>query len=766
LAPRISLALAIHNHQPVGNFGWVFADVYDRAYQPMLAALERHPGVRLSLHYTGPLLEWLAAERPEFIDRLRSLVARDQVELLGGGLYEPILASLPEEDRVDQLDRMTATVEAITGRRPQGAWLAERVWEPDLPTSLARAGYRWTILDDQHFRAAAIPEENLWGAYTTEDQGHLLTVFGTEQGLRYRIPFGSVEAVIDYLRVHATEDGRRVGMMGDDGEKFGAWPSTHEHCWGDGDWVERFFTALEANDDWLSTVTPSQWLEREPPIGRVYLPTSSYAEMGGWALPADEAVVFGRVLREAQASHDPAARWLRGGFWRNFQVRYREINDLHKQMLRTSAKVAAMPEGPERVAAVDHLHRGQSNDCYWHGLFGGIYISHMRLATCEHLIAAEDAADAVLGTARAAERLDLDSDGRDELRLAEPGQVVTVKPAEGAGIGSWDVRAARHALASVLRRRPEAYHETLRAADAGTGHEPVGAKGAVSIHDVVMAKEEGLARHLHYDDHERRSGLVRFLASGVSPDAVAVGSEAELGDFRDGDWQVDHLAAGQVSLSRSGTALGQPLAISKTIRLAGGRLDPQLVIELELRHLGDAAIETRVGLELSLHMLGGGGNPSAWYEVGGTRSAHDGSGQAAAVAAIGYGNDWIGIAVETRPDPIADAWWSPIETVSNSETGFERVYQGSTLLVSWPARIEPATTCRFAITSSVAVARDQALEERGRPCRELDTARRATVGHEPSPPGRPRAFLPTVPDGSIHGAGAPRPVRGAVPRLE
>ena len=73
---------------------------------------------------------------------------------------------------------------------PAGAWLAERVWEPDLPTSLARPGYRWTILDDAHFRAAAIPEENLWGAYTTEDQGDLLTVFGTEQGLRYRIPFG------------------------------------------------------------------------------------------------------------------------------------------------------------------------------------------------------------------------------------------------------------------------------------------------------------------------------------------------------------------------------------------------------------------------------------------------------------------------------------------------------------------------------------------------------------------------------------------------
>ena len=256
LAPRISLALAIHNHQPVGNFGWVFAEVYEQAYLPMLEALERHPGVRLSLHYTGPLLEWLAAERPEFLARLGALVASRQVELLGGGLYEPVLASLPEHDRVDQLRRMASTIEGITGSRPQGAWLAERVWEPDLPTSLAAAGYRWTILDDQHFRAAAIPEENLWGAYTTEDQGNLLTVFGTEQGLRYRIPFGSVDDVIGYLRDHATEAGDRVGMMGDDGEKFGAWPTTWEHCWGGGRWVERFFEALEANADWLDREGP------------------------------------------------------------------------------------------------------------------------------------------------------------------------------------------------------------------------------------------------------------------------------------------------------------------------------------------------------------------------------------------------------------------------------------------------------------------------------------------------------------------------------
>src|SRR5919204_6796277 len=119
--------------------------------------------------------------------------------------------------------------------------------------------------------------------------------------------------------------------------------------------------------------------------------------MGGWALPADETLAFTAALERARAEGRPEARWLRGGFWRNFQVKYREVNDLHKQMLRASDKVAALPDGLDRERAVDHLYRGQSNDCYWHGLFGGIYISHMRLATFEHLIAAEDLADASAG---------------------------------------------------------------------------------------------------------------------------------------------------------------------------------------------------------------------------------------------------------------------------------------------------------------------------------------------------------------------------------
>ena len=126
-----------------------------------------------------------------------------------------------------------------------------------------------------------------------------------------------------------------------------------------------------------------------------------------------------------------------------------------------------------------------------------------------------------------------------------------------------------------MRRRPEAYHEKLRAheataAVAGVEDPEDGDGGIVSIHDLVQVKEEGLADRLHYDDHERRSALVRFLDPGVTPEQVAIGIEGELGEFRDDTWQVDHVAPGQVSLSRNGFALGQPIAVGQD-HPAGGR---------------------------------------------------------------------------------------------------------------------------------------------------------------------------------------------------
>jgi len=711
MAPRISLALVLHNHQPVGNFGHVIAANHDAAYLPMIEALERHPEVRLGLHYTGPLLEWLRSERPHTVERLAALHQRGQVEIVGGGWCEPVLASLPERDRVGQLRRMASELATTFGDRPRGAWLAERVWEPDVPTSLHDAGYAWTVVDDAHFRSAGIADDAMWGPYSTDDQGRRISVFGTEQGLRYRIPFGTVDSVIEHLLAHATEAGERLGVMGDDGEKFGAWPTTWDHCWGAERWVDRFLDALVANRDWLTTTTPSAWLEREAPVGRVYLPTGSYAEMGEWSLPPDEGRRFAEVLRADIAEGRPEVRWMRGGFWRNFQVKYREINDLHKQMLRTSTAVEALPEGPARDAATDHLYRGQSNDCYWHGVFGGIYLSHMRLATQEHLIAAQDICDRqgrVQGLPVDGIRsLDADLDGVPELVVTSPGQSLVLKSSEGAGIGSWDIRATRHALASVLRRRPEAYHAKLATLESTTGGH--GSEGeAASIHDIVKVREPGLAARLQYDHHERRSGLVHVLAPTTGPEAFADASAPDLSDLVDGRYAVLEATPLEVILERASvvrTADGViPVLATKRFRFEGDRRSPALELEVTLRHQGDVPLVARLGLGWSLNLLGGGGNPAAWWDTGTGRVSFDSTGQLHGTT-IACGNDTLGLSVRAEAGSPCEIWWASVDTVSISEDGFERNHQGSGLTFVWPLELGPGqertVSMRLAVSTTI-----------------------------------------------------------------
>ena len=362
--PSIFFGLLLHNHQPVGNFPWVFQQVYQEAYLPMLEALERHPKIRLSLHYTGSLLDWLEEVHPEFLERIAALAKRDQVEIVSGGYYEPILPSIPDDDKIAQIRRLTDRIQRDFGTTATGMWIAERVWEPGLPCFLRDAGIEWTILDDVHFKNVGLEDEDLYGYYATEDQSSVLKVYATSKSLRYTIPWRPVHETIENMRSLATADGTRILVMGDDGEKFGSWPETGPYCWGaDGrsGWVEEFFTALEANSDWLHTIPLGEYASSHPALGRIYIPTSSYIEMTEWALPPQKSYTFGKLLHrlEDEKRYD-ILQFMRGGFWRNFLVRYAEINNQHKKMLRVHDAVYKAGATPETGTV--HLWKAQAND--------------------------------------------------------------------------------------------------------------------------------------------------------------------------------------------------------------------------------------------------------------------------------------------------------------------------------------------------------------------------------------------------------------------
>ncbi|MEA3376337.1 MAG: alpha-amylase/4-alpha-glucanotransferase domain-containing protein [Chloroflexota bacterium] len=692
----LTLSLVIHNHQPVGNLDHVFAEATKRAYDPMLEAVTRHPGVRLGLHYSGPLLDWLGTRRPDHLDRLGDLVARGQVELLTGGYYEPVLATIPDADRLGQLRKMTAFLLRRFGHRPTGAWIAERVWEPHLPRPLVEAGVEYTLLDDTPFKMVGLTDDDLFGPYITEEQGYALKVFGNVMHLRYAIPWQPVETVIEWLRQRARAHPGGVAVAADDGEKFGLWPDTWSYCWGEDGWVNRFFAALEENADWLHTRPLGEVAAEHTPLGRVYLPCASYEEMMHWALPPRAQVDLATVQRdlEEQARED-VRRFVRGGFWRSFLCRYDEVNQMHKKMLWVSRKAHAMPPGEARQQALDHTWSAQCNCAYWHGLFGGIYFFHIRAANFAHLIAAEELADRQRMEAQTwavVERGDFDADGHEEIILNTDQQVLIFKPSYGGGLVEWDWRDRRYNLLNTMTRRPEGYHETLRKAER---EGRIFLPGQEEIPNGVRVKERDVHTSLFYDWHRRIALLDHFLDPGTTPETFYQAHYAERGDFVDRPYQAEVEEDGDLArlvLTREGTVwAGEvpiPVQIQKTVAVEAG--SPQLTVNYRVTNRDDIPADLRFGVAFNWGIVGGD-SEYGYLHTGAERRDLNALEGDQHVAALTIGSTLPDLDGEVHIDlgRAASLWQFPLEVVSNSEAGYERVYQGTCTLLWWDMLLEP-----------------------------------------------------------------------------
>ncbi|MDH4157352.1 MAG: hypothetical protein OEW00_08765, partial [candidate division Zixibacteria bacterium] len=280
---KFKLAFGIHNHQPVGNFEAVFEEAHKKAYLPFLKLVEQYESIAISLHQSGILWRWQEKNHPDYFEIVGKMVDRGQIELLTGGFYEPILSSIPERDISGQIAMLNKYIEDHFEVACEGLWLTERIWEPHLPKVLARSGVTFLPIDDTHFIYAGLEQDQLTGPFVTENEGFKVTLLPIQKRLRYLIPFGTVEEIIAELRRQAEANPAGLAVYADDGEKFGVWPDTHEHCYRDR-WLENFFEALQRNADWLEVIPLGQAAGVKP-AGRVYLPTASYAEMLHWALP-------------------------------------------------------------------------------------------------------------------------------------------------------------------------------------------------------------------------------------------------------------------------------------------------------------------------------------------------------------------------------------------------------------------------------------------------------------------------------------------------
>jgi 4-alpha-glucanotransferase len=715
----VIFSFVTHNHQPLGNFEHVFEDAYAKSYFPFFELASRYPKFRFATHFTGILLEWLEAKHPEHIALLGRMVQSGQLEMISGGYFEPILSVIPADDQHAQIAILSQKLRDMFHTQPIGMWLAERVWEQTLASVIHNAGIQYVLLDDTQFLAAGLREEALTGYYYTEDAGKTLAIFPISMALRYAIPFSSVDEVIRILRDAASERGDQIVTFADDGEKFGVWPGTYDHVFLDGNrdrpdgqervgWLEEFFRKLSEESGWISFLPPGEVLQRGiAPRGRIYLPTASYVEMMQWSLPTAEAnrsyEQFLHALEELRQTPSLSGTehmnraFVRGGYWRNFFVKYPEANQLHKHALRTSARIqkladAGMPVDPARW----ELLGSQCNDPYWHGVFGGIYLSNLRHANYSALVRADallDSAESLTGVRM--EATDFDCDGAEEVILESCSLSLFVKPSLGGMIAEIDFKPRAFNATNILSRHEEAYHSKIAQATLVSD-----ASHAASIHDEIKTKESGLEKLVVYDWYRHGCMIEHFLGSSTREHSPTWDKGFdEIGNFVTSpfEWGWNE-KEGSLRMTCKGSVQGKSISMTKELAVSAEKGD--LKVTYSLTNESSEVLRFRFASEWAFHLLAPDA-PDRFYESNGKKldwAAMNSSGRLVGVSNIRLVDEYLNLAIGINADGVDEIVRYPIETVSMSEEGFERIFQGSIVMPVWNVELLPGPEWKTALT--------------------------------------------------------------------
>jgi alpha-amylase len=415
-------------------------------------------------------------------------------------------------------------------------------------------------------------------------------------------------------------------------------------------------------------------IKNQSALGRVYLPTASYPEMLKWALPVEstnEFEEFENILNSQNLSR--FSTFVRGGYWRNFLAKYPEANWLHKKMLRVSNKIQKYQEGGRNVTtAVDYLLAGQCNDAYWHGVFGGLYLTNLRFPLYQNLINAECELDKVSSNYPSIEVTDFDCDGLPEVLYESSKLNLYLKPDKGGAIYEADYKSKHINILDVLSRSKEYSHKKLLQATN------------------AQSTEAHLLESLIYDNYKHASLIDHFFSESTTVQDFIKNSYIELGDFVDNPYQfsVDtRKGITNIELKRRGKVLNQNISheieIIKIITLKNNDVD--ISVTYQLINLSGKPLNLRFGVEWNYGLLAGDAT-DRYYKVEGAKLDDPrlkSVGSLKDIRLLALVDEWLKLRIELEATSNAEFWRCPIETVSLSEAGLEKVYQSSIVIPIW-----------------------------------------------------------------------------------
>ncbi len=632
--PRINFVFAIHFHQPTGQLKWVNDRVYENSYKLLLEIFREYSDLKFTIHISGPLLLYMKEYYPEWINEMAKLGDYGTFEFLAGSYGESILPLLPDSDRVNQVREYIRLFEKLFGYKPKGFWLPERVWEPSLPKPLAVNGIEYVLIDDSTLYRSGRGEPDNYYVWLTEDNGYGLKIFFIDTGIRYVLPWRSSGEVIDYMLSKSSGAGDRVIVWGSDAEKFGEW---RDREWAR-NWLRDFLENMRIRRQDIAMIHPSEYISEHGVHGLLYLASGSYDKMLEWS----------------------------NGFFRNFLVKYRESNNMHKKMLWVRRKLVSLKD--DEHPAWKHYYLAQCNDPYWHGLFGGIYLSHLRQAVYEEYIVAEKMVEETLKYYEETpliHYIDFDYDGEYEYLYETPEMNLYIKPGDGGTVFEQDIKidGYEHNLQDTMTRYWEPYLE-------GTGFKPDWYRRVSSrIH--LWSTDTMLDDWINNTPFKDRSDLALKKYEAITSED------------------------GKLLLRTIGGFYGgrtSKVFVEKTISL----LKTGYVVDYMLENIGEETIEAKLGIEYHIAPKIDREHEDSIIQciVDGKHSVEEkwiGYTDKLIIRSPGYRD----IVLEQRG--FDEIWVSPLNSLARTEKGLKEIFQGIAVMFIKNIRLERGEEERYSV---------------------------------------------------------------------
>ena len=463
------LLFGVHMHQPVDNLGVAIKSAIELSYAPFFEIMSNYKEFKFALHSSGWILEHIQNFYPEVFANIQKC----NIEFFTGGYYEPILSSIDEQSQINQIKKLSQFIEKNFSQTPKGLWLTERVWSDEIILTLRECGIEYIIVDDEHIYKAN--QTNIEGYYKSENGGEEISIFPINKELRYKIPFAKSDESINEVRNYST------AIIFDDLEKFGLWPKTYEWVYTQ-NWLKEF---VQKAIDKVQTIHFGEYHQQNSSLGLIYLPESSYVEMNEWA----------------------------GGKWKNFFIKYSESNRIHKRMLEF------------KNLQNESLFKAQTNDVFWHGAFGGIYLPNLRDNAYKYIIECEEF------TPNGISIKDIEILGYPQIK-AKNQKLIMRFSAKGGTLIEFDDRESKFNFQNTLTKRVEWYHkELLNPTTHDTDNQ------IETIHNMHYDISDEIKRDLTFDNYER----VSFIDSIKDEDKILKNFSNEIFDTNHSSFSTNEL---------------------------------------------------------------------------------------------------------------------------------------------------------------------------------------------------------------------------------